>query len=326
MAEEYPSDAAANALNGTTDSDTGAVYGTTGDNPWYTWLMKFIWHLLLCFKRAGDLRVYKDGDLTFGVRAGLFLDGDTARNFSAVTAQSLTDDETNYIYITAAGTLTKNTTGFPNPSTTPHIPLATIVCASGEYDHDDVTDYRGRGMLGVCDALTGALANEAAAFFDGTDIADTEAETLTDGSNADSLHVHGAAGLEAGSVAVSELATAVEDLLPNLNITAGAESSDTRAVTIQARDAGDNNLAQRVLVRLWIDDAEYGAPDATGNTVGVTTGTTIEAITANAYYVVESDASGTVVFDLTVSGAASRYVMAEIDGRIYSSGELTFAA
>jgi len=54
------------------------------------------------------------------------------------------------VYITAAGTLTVNTTGFPTPSATPHIPLATIVTAAGAYDHSDITDYRGRALFTVC--------------------------------------------------------------------------------------------------------------------------------------------------------------------------------
>jgi len=42
--------------------------------------------------------------------------------------------------------------------------------------------------------------------------------------------------------------------------------------------------------------------------------------------VIESDAGGTVAIGVTVAGAASRYIMAEIDGRVYSSGEVTWAA
>jgi len=264
-------------------------------------------------------------------------------------------------------------------------------------DRDMVVYFDGTAWT---DVGSGALLNESQQFFNATDISGSEAETLTDGSNADSLHVHGVNGLEAavagdglqggagsalavdvsdfagtgleddgaenlriaataagdgltggagsalavnvddstieiatdtvqakdGGITVAKLASAVQDLLPNLNITSGGEVGDTHTVTIQARDAADNNLAERFLIQLWVDDAEYGAPDATGNTVAVTTGTTCETVTVNAHYTVISDANGKVIITLAVAGDATRYVMAEVDGRIYSSGALSFTA
>jgi len=280
MTELYPSDATLNALSGTTDAAAGVLYVSTGESPYYTSFYKMLYRLLDVARRAGDLRVYKDGDLTFGVRAGMYLNADDAISYAGATAQALTDDATNYLYLTADGTLTKDTTGFPVPSVTPHIPLATIATGtasaagvSGEYNHEDITDYRGRAFLSV-----------------------------------------------AGPAA------ATQSFVPNLNITAGAESADKRTITVQARDAADNNLAERFLVRVWIAAANFGAPDATGNTVAVETGTTYETETANAAYKVISDGSGTVAIGVTISGAASRCIMAEIDGRIYSSSQVDWAA
>ncbi len=131
-----------------------------------------------------------------------------------------------------------------------------------------------------------------------------------------------------GSVGAAELDAATQDLLPNLLITFGAEAADVIAITIQARDAANNNLAANVLVNLWIATAAMGAPSATGNTYALTTGTSVFAFTGqtNAHYSVLSASSGAVVFNLTVAGAATRYVMAELDGRIYSSGVITWAA
>ncbi|MDY7011539.1 MAG: hypothetical protein SVV80_12430, partial [Planctomycetota bacterium] len=158
MAELYPADAELNALSGTGDSEQEVLYVTTGESPYYTSFYKMLQRLLKVARRAGDLRVFKDGALTFGVRAGKYFNGDTAVNYSQVTAQALTNNATNYIYLTAAGTLTVNITGFPDPSATPHIPLATIITSAGEYDGQDaseggdITDYRGRGFLSVCRA------------------------------------------------------------------------------------------------------------------------------------------------------------------------------
>ena len=202
---------------------------------------------------SGAGQVFKDGDLTCGVRAIAWYDGDTLVEKSEATAQALTNNQTNYIYYTAAGTLTINITGFPSG---PHLPLATIVTAAGTYAYDDITDCR------------------QAAF----------------------LNVH-----------------------PFVGITAGAEAANKRTITIQG-------AAHRQLVRVWIAPGNYGAPDATDNTVAVETGTTYEIETAHAAYKVISDASGTVAIGLTISGAATRYIMAEIDGRVYSSGQLDWAA
>ncbi len=275
MAESYPSETELAALSGTIDAEQEVPFVPIGESPYYLSFYRMLYRLLDVSRRAGDLRVYKDGDLTFGVRPGRFMDGSTARNYAGAAAQALTNNQTNYIYLTAAATLTVNTTGFPDPAATPHVPLATISAAAGVYGFDDMTDYRGRAVFCPLDGLSPAGR---------------------------------------------------QDLMPNLNLTAAAEAADKRTVTIQARDAGDNDLAERVLVRLWIATTDYGSPNATGNTVAVETGTEIEEVLANAHYMIESDAGGTVAVGITISGAASRYVMAEIDGRVYSSGEITWAA
>jgi hypothetical protein len=275
MAELYPSDTELAALSGTTDSEQEVLFVPTGESPYYVSFYKMLHRLLDVARRAGDLRVYKDGDLTFGVRAGKFMDGAAERNYAGASAQALTNNQTNYIYLTAAGTLTVNITGFPAPGTTPHVPLATILTASGKYAIDDITDYRGRAIFQVLDAL--AAADK-------------------------------------------------QDLMPNLQITAGAEAADARQITFQARDAANNNLAERVLIRLWVATSDYGAPSAAGNSVAVDTGTTIETVTADAYYLIESDVLGKVQITNTIAGAATRYFLAEIDGRVYSSGAITWAA
>jgi hypothetical protein len=244
--------------------------------------------------------VYKDGALTFGVRGGAIADGDTVHTFAGASAQALTNGQTNYIYlriVSGAPTLTVNTTGFPSPSATPHVPLATIAPAAGGYAPDDIVDCRGRSVFRLLDAMTAANANALV------------------GGAAVTLHTHAAAGLDA----------AVQDRMPDLALSAGAEAGDTIRVTVQARDAAGNALAERVLVRLWIAAGAFGAPSATGNTVSVATGTAYEAELADAAYKIISDSAGAAAVDITVSGAATRHVMAEIDGRIYTSGAIVWA-
>ena len=148
MAELYPSDSELAALSGTTDSEQEVLFIQTGESPYYLSFYKMLYRLLDVARRAGDLRVYKDGDLTFGVRPGRFMDGAHARQFAGATGQALTNNATNYIYLTAdTAELTVNTSGFPEPSQTPHVRLATIVTAAGAYSHTDITDLRGQAMF-----------------------------------------------------------------------------------------------------------------------------------------------------------------------------------
>lgn len=290
MSETELTDAQALALAGTTDSDTDFEYHTVGQSTYYLDGFRQRHRLLTILKAVNALRVFKDGALTFGVRGGKFMNGDSAVAYAGASAQALTNNETNYIYLTAAGTLTVNITGFPNPSTTPHVPLATILTASGAYAWSDITDYRDRALFAALSAMTGANAN-----------------TLTGGSNADALHIHAAAGL----------AAELQDVIPNLILTGADDGDGTGWMTIQVRDAANNDLAERFRVRAWIADAEYSEPDAQTD-FSVSTGEELREIEADADYEAISDVWGTVVMHIDTAGDKTVYVMAEIDGRIYT--------
>ncbi len=100
------------------------------------------------------LEVYKDGDLTFGVRSGRFNGSGGVITYAGATAQALTDDATNYIYLTFAGVLTVNTTGFPS---TARVELGSITTADGAYTQDDgMTDNRDASMFVTQDAYSPA--------------------------------------------------------------------------------------------------------------------------------------------------------------------------
>ncbi len=278
MTELYPADADLNALSGQSDPEQDVLYVPIGQSPYHTHFYKMLYRLLDVARRAGDLRVFKDGDLTFGVRAGAFQDGDIVREISESTGQALTDEATNSIYLTADGTLTVSTTGLPDPSTTPHIPLAEIAVTGGTYDHADITDLRGRALLAVQAGLSPAVA----------------------------------AVLTGRAIGAS--------------ISAGAESGDTRRVTVQLTDAAGANLASRAAMRVWISASEFGSPSSTGHTVAVATGTSLTTVLSNADYRLLTDAAGVIELDITAAGAPSRYVMVEVGGHVVSSGELTWSA
>ena len=241
MTEQYPSDAELNGLSGTTDNEQEVLFITTGEAPYYTSFYKTLYRLLKVARRAGDLRVFKDGDLTFGVRAGRYFNGDTAVNYSQVTGQALTNNATNYIYLTASGTLTVNTTGFPTPSVTPHIPLATILTAAGDYDGrdlsegGDITDYRGRTIFGVCRAP--GLENTIA------DPGDAGAIPVTDTGHCDIV----TAGAETRTIAApdklgSEMLISLKTDGGNCTITVATLINQTGNNTITMDDEGDSIL------------------------------------------------------------------------------------
>lgn len=56
--------------------------------------------------------------------------GGVRGSYAGAVSQSVTDDDTNYVYLDDAGALQINITGFPTDVS--HIPLARVVCASGE--------------------------------------------------------------------------------------------------------------------------------------------------------------------------------------------------
>lgn len=92
------------------------------------------------------------------------------------------------------------------------------------------------------------------------------------------------------------------------DVTAGAEGTNKRRITLQAKDRVNNPWKERFVCEFWLATASGGSPSATGNTYALVTGTLLQAVTANAHYRVLSDANGVVAFDLTIAGAATRYV------------------
>jgi len=289
--------------------DTAAGYGGTVRGPgvsippydgqdWHKDVDRCLDRLAEAVANAAACELFKDdgGDLDFGVRPGLIRNGDTLYTYAGCT-ETLTDDATNYIYLTAAdlaagNTVTVATDAFPLQSVTPHIPLGTIVAADGVYTHDNIDQsFRQRSMLAVGHAMTAANAN-----------------TLVGGGCAGALHLHSWVGLHAD----------VRAYLPFLNMTAVNDADGTGTMSIQTVDpfTGDP-LAIRCRVRCWISTTDYGAPAAQTD-FSVTTGTQLREIAADADYEVISDATGLAVMNIDTATNDTFYVMAEINGALYS--------
>ncbi len=298
MTELQLTDAEANALHGTIDSDTDFKYHSPGDASYFTEGQRQRHRLLTLAKAiSNSLRIYRDGALSFGVRPGIAGDGDAIYAHGGSADNALTDDATNCIYLTASDlaagdTVTVNTAGFPLQSQTPHIPLAEIATAAGGYGFDDITDLRSASAMALHSAMTAANAN-----------------TLVGGwaSVADALHIHSIAGLDAD----------VRAMTPALDLVGTDDADGTGSVSIQVVDVytGDP-IAGRYLVRCWIAEADCGAPAAQIG-FSISAGTQVREITANADYEVISDLAGLVVMNIAADGIY--YVMAEVDGKIYST-------
>jgi hypothetical protein len=109
-------------------------------------------------------------------------------------------------------------------------------------------------------------------------------------------------------------------------MTSDAEASDMIRTHIDVEDRGaTQDSASRRVLDVWVGTADMGLPSATGNTVTFNKGTILETVTANAHYRVLSDSGGEIEIDLTVSGVATRYVMASLANAPVISKLCTFA-
>jgi len=212
MAETELTSTETDALEGTTDSDAGFVYHALGDSTYNVNGTRQVEKLLRLAKALGNrFRVYQDGAATYAVRAGKVEYGDTTLSYAGSTGNALTDDDTNYIYLyNNAGTLTLvcNITGFPDPSTTPHLPLATIAIASSAYTYSDITDYRQLCCFALNSAMTAANAN-----------------TLVGGGSATGLHTHPRANLVQDDAAVYRIP--LQNCRSNTGLVLDASGGDT---------------------------------------------------------------------------------------------------
>jgi hypothetical protein len=132
MSEVYPGDN--ELLNLQADGETGVEYIATGQSPYYLQFRRLLYRLLLATRRANDLRVYDEGGLNVGVKAGKFWSGTQFVNYAGSSDNTLADDKANiYVYLTSDGVLVANEySGFPDMATTPHIRLAVVTTSDGD--------------------------------------------------------------------------------------------------------------------------------------------------------------------------------------------------
>ncbi len=141
MTELYPDDATLLAM--TVEEHTGVEMIETGQSPYYLQFRKLVHRLLLATARANDLRVYRDGPLAIGVKAGRSSIAGNAIAFEGAADIAVSDEATTFVWLDAAGAVQTATDAMPGDRAT-FFPLAEITAAAGAITA--VLDRRGEGM------------------------------------------------------------------------------------------------------------------------------------------------------------------------------------
>ncbi|MEO1235560.1 MAG: hypothetical protein AAFX76_02100 [Planctomycetota bacterium] len=193
MPEEiHPQDAA--LLTATRDDATGVEYIPTGRSPYFLEYRRSLYRTLRAAERANDLRVYADGDLTFGVRPGRCYIGDAPVVFDGQSGVPLVPSATTSLWLDSSGAVQASTSGLPDDRGS-FIPLAEITTLAQTIG--TITDLRGEAFLQAPGpALLGltATAEEINRALEGaaSTVTDVALNQLTAGpfAAADSLHSH----------------------------------------------------------------------------------------------------------------------------------------
>jgi hypothetical protein len=159
MSEIYPSDEELNAL--ISEAETGIEYIPTGTAPYYLHFRKLLYRLLLIAKRGNDLRLYDEGGLSVGIKAGKYWVGQSLVSFGGASGVTLTDDTASiYLYLDSAGSLVSSEyTGWPDMDVARHVRLAVVTTEGG--DITSITDARDHHSISVPAAGGGQLVVEA---------------------------------------------------------------------------------------------------------------------------------------------------------------------
>jgi len=146
MSEVYPSDNS--LLNLTSESETGVEYIETGKAPYYLEFRRLLYRLLLGSRRANDFRVFDEGGLNIGVKAGKCFLGASFTEYGGSTGNTLGDDKPHiYIYLNSSGALVIDEySSWPN-ELVPHVRLAEVTTSGG--DITAIVDARSFNMFHV---------------------------------------------------------------------------------------------------------------------------------------------------------------------------------
>ena len=169
MSEAYPTDN--DLLNILSDIETGVEYIPTGTAPYYLHFRRLLHRLLLACRRGNDLRVFDEGGLSIGVKAGKYWVGNDLVTYAGSSGNSLADNTTAYVYLDSAGTLVTNEyTVWPDMTMVKHVRLAVVTTAGGDItsvvdarDHHSIAMPGGSSTLSIVNHTADATLTEAQA-------------------------------------------------------------------------------------------------------------------------------------------------------------------
>jgi hypothetical protein len=314
--EAFPADAAVALLDGTLDPPTGLPYVAKGVGPASTPSYEIQYNRRqkrqnqrLALVTAG--LVVDEGGLKIGVYPFDYRMAGQFRRFDGATQQSVPDNATRYVYVDSANLLQIAAT--EPADVTAFAPLARVVAVSGQITITPRTNF----MRLSVPSLGSSPAGDGLSLSGGALAVNADGTTLE--TSADALRI------KDGGVTAAKLASPLASLVPMLSLSVGPEDSpaaDDRIITVQAQDARGVNLAERFLMRIWIGTTQYGAPSGSGQTLAVTTGTVV----INGGVRVITDSAGVAAVKINVAAVATRYIMADVGGRIYATGAVTWNA
>lgn len=146
MTERYPDDATLLALS--RDEATGVEYIPTGLSPYHVAFRRLLQRTLLSLQRANDLRVFRDGDLSVGVRAGRCVIRNTPHHFPGVASLPIDPDSETFLWLDHEGELQSDGDGLPTDRSA-FLPLAVVT--SDAVTITAIEDLRGEAFLHVPD-------------------------------------------------------------------------------------------------------------------------------------------------------------------------------
>lgn len=131
------------------------------------------------------------------------------------------------------------------------------------------------------------------------------------------------------NVTAAKLAAALVALIQGTPaFTVGAEATDVINVSCQLKDANAVAIAAAHVLRVWLSDAAGGALCAaapSGTVVIGTNGVIVDSHVAKTHLVVATSAAGLFDLNITEVGAKTLYVNVEYQGKVFTSGAVTFA-
>jgi hypothetical protein len=140
----------------------------------------------------------------------------------------------------------------------------------------------------------------------------------------------GATAIGATKVTTAMLAAALAASIQGTpTFTVGTEETNVCNVAVQLKDVNNVNIAAAHSVNCWLSDAAGGAPCAVapdGTVVIGTDGAILASYTAKTHLQIATSAAGKFDLDITESGVKTLYVNVEYQGKIFSSGVVTFAS